>query len=71
MEDVNKKSVEMLSEIRQELENPPDTKMVLVGRVGPRGDGYFPDKNNLVSIQQMLSKKSQKTWPVFLNGFQW
>ncbi len=59
MEDVNKKSVEMLSEIRQELENPPDTKMVLVGRVGPRGDAYFPDKNNLVSIQQILSKVSK------------
>jgi len=60
MEDVNKKSVALLSEIRQELENPPDTKMVLVGRVGPRGDGYFPDRNNLVPIDQTFSTGRKK-----------
>ncbi len=48
IETANKKSVALLSEIRRELENP-ESKMVLVGRFGPRGDGFFPDKNNLVS----------------------
>ncbi len=45
MESFNKKAVALLSEIRNEFENPEETKMVLAGRLGPRGDGYFPDKH--------------------------
>lgn len=38
----NRKAIELLEEIREEHETA-DTKLVISGCVGPRGDGYSPD----------------------------
>lgn len=47
--DINRKAVELLSEIRREYENEK-TKIVISGCVGPRGDGYNP--GNLMSAKE-------------------
>lgn len=39
--DLNRKSIELLTEIRDQYENE-NSKMVISGCVGPRGDGYVP-----------------------------
>lgn len=43
LSDANRKAVEMLREIRDEHETDK-TKVVISGNIGPRGDGYSPDK---------------------------
>jgi len=43
LSDANRKAVEMLREIRDEHETD-QTKVVISGNIGPRGDGYSPDK---------------------------
>jgi S-methylmethionine-dependent homocysteine/selenocysteine methylase len=40
--DVNRKAVQMLEEIRDELESA-QSPIVISGCIGPRGDGYIPD----------------------------
>jgi S-methylmethionine-dependent homocysteine/selenocysteine methylase len=49
LEDINRKSVELLGEIRREYENEK-TKIVISGCLGPRGDGYTP--GNLMSAKE-------------------
>ena len=39
---VNKQSIEMLTELRRELETE-ETPIIISGCIGPRGDGYNPD----------------------------
>ena len=41
--DVNRRSIELLMRLRAEHETPR-TPMVVSGAIGPRGDGYAPDK---------------------------
>lgn len=43
LEKVNRRAIDMLSEIREEFENE-ETRMVISGRMGPRGDGYEPGR---------------------------
>ena len=43
LSDANRKAVEMLRAIRDEHETDK-TKVVISGNIGPRGDGYSPDK---------------------------
>ncbi|MEP7135419.1 MAG: homocysteine S-methyltransferase family protein [Chloroflexota bacterium] len=47
--DINRKAVELLSEIRGEYENEK-TRIVISGCLGPRGDGYNP--SNLMSAKE-------------------
>ena len=47
--DINRKAVELLSEIRREYQNEK-TKIVISGCLGPRGDGYNP--SNLMSAKE-------------------
>ncbi len=42
LRDANRKAIELLREIREEHETD-QTKLVISGCVGPRGDGYSPD----------------------------
>lgn len=42
LDDANRKAIELLEEIREENETE-QTKMVISGCIGPRGDGYSPD----------------------------
>ena len=68
MESFNKKSVAMLAEIRKEMEENPEstestntgTKMVLSGRLGPRGDGYFPEKTLIMTEAEAEEYHSQQ-----------
>jgi homocysteine S-methyltransferase len=39
--EVNRRSIELLAELRQHFETPP-SPMVISGNIGPRGDGYDP-----------------------------
>lgn len=43
LDDANRKAIELLQEIREENETE-QTKMVISGCIGPRGDGYSPDE---------------------------
>jgi S-methylmethionine-dependent homocysteine/selenocysteine methylase len=43
LDEANRKAIELLQEIRDEHETD-QTKMVISGCVGPRGDGYSPDE---------------------------
>lgn len=45
--DVNRKAVGLLLEIRRDHETP-ETPLVISGNIGPRGDGYRPDKRMTV-----------------------
>jgi S-methylmethionine-dependent homocysteine/selenocysteine methylase len=47
--EVNRKAIELLREVRQEFESD-ETKMVISGCIGPRGDGYSP--SHVMSSQQ-------------------
>ena len=47
--DVNRKAIALLEAIRDEYETP-DTRIVISGNLGPRGDGYRPDSR--MSVQQ-------------------
>ena len=58
----------MLAEIRKEMEENPEstestntgTKMVLSGRLGPRGDGYFPEKTLIMTEAEAEEYHSQQ-----------
>jgi S-methylmethionine-dependent homocysteine/selenocysteine methylase len=43
MADINRRSIEMLSDVRASLETNR-SPMVISGNIGPRGDGYRPDQ---------------------------
>jgi S-methylmethionine-dependent homocysteine/selenocysteine methylase len=43
LDDANRKAIELLEEIREENETE-QTKMVISGCIGPRGDGYNPEE---------------------------
>ena len=60
IESINKKAVSMSAEIRREMENLPETKIILVGKIGPRGDGFFPDKSNLMTSEEAKDYHSQQ-----------
>jgi homocysteine S-methyltransferase len=67
MESFNKKSVVMLAEIRREMEKKSETdlpntgtKMVISGRFGPRGDGYFPEKTLIMTEAEAEEYHSQQ-----------
>jgi len=60
MEAINKKAVELLSSIQRKMETLPETKIILVGKIGPRGDGYFPDKSQLMSSKEAENYHSQQ-----------
>lgn len=47
--DVNRKAIALLEAIRDEYETP-DTRIVISGNLGPRGDGYRPDSR--MSVQE-------------------
>lgn len=49
LEDINIKAIQMLSEFRKEFDNQ-DTKVVISGCIGPRGDGYNP--SNVMSAKE-------------------
>lgn len=46
--DINRKAIELLHEVRNEFENE-ETRMVISGCIGPRGDGYSP--SNMMSAK--------------------
>lgn len=41
--DVNRKAIELMADLRAEFETP-HSPMVISGNIGPRGDGYRPDR---------------------------
>lgn len=47
MADINRRSVELLLEVRERWETPR-TPVVISGNLGPRGDGYRPDSRTTV-----------------------
>ena len=47
--EVNRKAIEMLVELRNEFENE-QTKVVISGCLGPRGDGYIP--GNIMTVHE-------------------
>lgn len=47
--DMNRKAIELLHEVRNEFENE-QTRMVISGCIGPRGDGYSP--SNVMSSEE-------------------
>ena len=47
--DINRKAIQMLVELRKEFENE-QTKVVISGCFGPRGDGYVP--GNIMTVQE-------------------
>lgn len=49
LEEINRKAIDMLVEFREEYENE-DTKVVISGCLGPRGDGYNP--SNVMSAKE-------------------
>ena len=49
--DINRRAVELLSEIRSEYENGK-TKIVISGCLGPRGNSYFPTKAIMMSAEE-------------------
>lgn len=48
LEDANRKSIDLLLEIREALETPR-TPIVISGNIGPRGDGYQPGSQMTVA----------------------
>jgi S-methylmethionine-dependent homocysteine/selenocysteine methylase len=60
IESINKKAIAMAAEIRRKMEAPPDTKIVLVGKIGPRGDSFFPDKSRLMTSKEAEEYHSQQ-----------
>jgi len=60
IESINKKAVAMTAEIRRKMETLPDTKIVLVGKIGPRGDSFFPDKSRLMTSKEAEEYHSQQ-----------
>jgi homocysteine S-methyltransferase len=46
---INRQSVELMLELRSEFETP-QTSIVISGAIGPRGDGYDPDR--IMSMQE-------------------
>ena len=49
LDEANRKAIALLLAIRDEYETP-DTRIVISGNLGPRGDGYRPDSR--MSVQQ-------------------
>ncbi len=49
--DFNRKAIELLSGVRDEYETE-ETKIVISGCVGPRGDGYVPSAKMSVEVPQ-------------------
>ena len=58
---VNKQSIEMLTELRRELETE-ETPIIISGCIGPRGDGYNPDSF-------MSSEESQQYHQTQIHSF--
>ncbi|HRJ75534.1 MAG TPA: homocysteine S-methyltransferase family protein [Anaerolineales bacterium] len=61
LEEINRKAIDMLVEFRKEYETE-DTKVVISGCLGPRGDGYSP--SNVMSAQE-----AEKYHSVQINTF--
>ena len=57
LEDVNRKAIHLLRDIKAEYETP-SSKMVISGCIGPRGDGYDPGK--IMSPEEAQAYHSQQ-----------
>jgi S-methylmethionine-dependent homocysteine/selenocysteine methylase len=61
LQDANRKAIELLKEIREEPETD-ETKLIISGCVGPRGDGYSPDR-------QMTEEEAERYHAVQIGTF--
>ena len=57
LEDANRKAIHLLRDIKAEYETP-NSKMVISGCIGPRGDGYDPGK--IMSPEEAQAYHSQQ-----------
>ena len=64
MEKANKEAIELLLEIRNEMEGPgfePGTsKIIVAGRLGPRYEGYYPNKHPRMTTSEAEEYHSQQ-----------
>jgi S-methylmethionine-dependent homocysteine/selenocysteine methylase len=59
--DANRKAIGLLLEIRAEFETPK-TKIVISGNLGPRGDGYRPDRRMSIDEAQVYHTPQLETF---------
>jgi len=64
MEKANKEAIKLLLEIRNEMESPDSdpatSKIIVAGRLGPRYEGYYPDKHPKMTPSEAEEYHSQQ-----------
>jgi homocysteine S-methyltransferase len=61
LQDVNRKGIELLRNLRDEHENEK-LKMVISGCMGSRGDGYFPSDRMTVHEAERYHRRQIETF---------